>query len=102
MPSHAFTPRQTFENLMTAKGLALPRIAVETASVEAMIAVSAQSQLLCWLPQPLLAAHITSGTMRRLDVPELATAREFLLHRRHSGLLPDAARRFVQLFPLTP
>jgi hypothetical protein len=38
--------------------------------------------------------------MRRLDVPELATQRRFLLHRRRTGLLPEAARRFVELFPL--
>lgn len=101
MPGPGFTPRQTFEHLITAKGLGLPAIAVETASVEAMIAVSAHSELLCWLPEPLLAAHVRSGTMRRLDVPELAVTREFLLHRRRSGLLPDAARRFVELFPLT-
>ncbi len=102
MPGPAFTPRQTFETLVRAQGLAAPRVAVETASVEAMIAVSARSQLLCWLPEPLLAPHVTSGTMRRLDVPELSTRRGFLLHRRRSGLLPEAARRFMELFPLAP
>lgn len=101
MPDASYTPRQMFERLIAAQGLALPGIAVETASVETMIAVSAHSRLLCWLPEPLLAAHIASGTMRRLDVPELAISREFVLHRRASGLLPDAARRFVELFPLS-
>ena len=100
MPGAAFTPRQTFEHLVRAKGFVLPRVAVETASVEAMIAVSAHSHLLCWLPEPLLAAHVNSGTMRRFDVPELSIAREFVLHRRRTGLLPDASRRFVELFPL--
>ncbi|MFM6832081.1 MAG: LysR family transcriptional regulator, partial [Novosphingobium sp.] len=102
MPGPAFTPRQTFEALVRAQGLTAPRVAVETASVEAMIAVSARSKMLCWLPEPLLAPHVTSGTMRRLDVPELSTRRGFLLHRRRSGLLPEAARRFVELFPLAP
>lgn len=100
MPGPAFTPRETFERLVRAQGCALPRIAVETASVEAMIAVAARSRLLCWLPEPLLAAHVASGTMRRLDIPELARTRGFLLHRRRSGLLPEAARRFAELFPL--
>ncbi len=100
MPGAAFTPRQTFERLVMAQGLSLPRVAVEAASVEAMIAVSARSRLLCWLPEPLLAPHVASGTMRKFDVPALATERGFLLHRRRSGLLPDAARRFVELFPL--
>jgi DNA-binding transcriptional LysR family regulator len=101
MPGPAFTPRQTFERMIRAQGFALPNVAVETASVEAMIAVSARSTLLCWLPEPLLLAHVTSGTMRRLDVPELSARRRFLLHRRRAGLLPEAARRFVELFPLS-
>lgn len=100
MPSHAFTPRLTFERLVRAQGLTPPRVAVETASVEAMIAVSARSNLLCWLPEPLVAPHVVSGTMRKFDVPELATDRGFLLHRRRSGVLPDAARHFAELFPL--
>lgn len=100
MPSLAFTPRQIFERLIRAKGLPLPNVAVETASVEAMIAVAARSTLLCWLPEPLLLAHVASGAMRQLDVPELATQRSFLLYRRRAGLLPEAARRFVDLFPL--
>ncbi len=100
MPGHAFTPRVTFERLLAAQGFSTPRVAVETASVESMIAVSAHSPLLCWLPEPLLAAHVASGSMRKFCVPELTTERAFLLHRRRSGLLPDAARRFVELFPL--
>lgn len=100
MPGPAFSPRQTFERLIRAQGQALPNVAVETASVEAMIAVSARSTMLCWLPEPLLLPHVASGTMRRLDVPELAIERRFLLHRRRAGMLPEAARRFVDLFPL--
>lgn len=100
MPGPTFTPRQTFERLVQAQGFGPPRVAVETASVEVMIAVSARSNLLCWLPEPLLAPHVASGTMRALDVPELSRQRGFLLHRRRSGLLPGAARRFVELFPL--
>jgi len=100
MPSPAFSPRHTFERLIRAQGQSLPNVAVETASVEAMIAVSARSTLLCWLPEPLLLPHVASGTMRRLDVPELATERRFLLHSRRAGLLPEAARRFVDLFPV--
>ncbi|MBB3858781.1 DNA-binding transcriptional LysR family regulator [Novosphingobium hassiacum] len=100
MPGTAFTPRVTFERLLAAQGFRAPRVAVETASVESMIAVSAHSRLLCWLPEPLLAAHVASGSMRKFGVPELTTERAFLLHRRRSGLLPDAARRFVELFPL--
>ncbi|MFM2370456.1 MAG: hypothetical protein RIS85_178, partial [Pseudomonadota bacterium] len=94
MPAQTFTPRTTFERIVRAHDLPVPDVAVEAASVEAMIAVCAHSNLLCWLPEPLLAAHVASGTMRRIDVPELAMERGFLLHRRRAGLLPEAARRF--------
>lgn len=100
MPSRSFTPRTTFERIVRAHGHTSPRVAVETASVETMIAVAASGNLLCWLPEPLLAAHVASGTMRQIDVPELAMERGFLLHRRRAGVLPEAARRFADLFPL--
>jgi DNA-binding transcriptional LysR family regulator len=77
-----------------------PRIAVETTSVEAMIAVTLNSKLLCWLPEPLLAAHSANGTVRRIEVPELTVERQFQLFRRATGLLPEAAREFVLHFPL--
>lgn len=100
MPGAAFSPRAQFEDIIGQNGLPAPRITVECSSVEAMIAVSARSDLLCWLPEPLLAPHIANGTMRRVAIPELAIARRFTLHRRRSGLLPDAARQFVRHFPL--
>lgn len=98
MPPRGFTPRVTFEALVERLGLPQPRIAVETTSVEAMIAVSAQSALLCWLPEPLLAAHLAKGTVRRIELPHFAAERRFMLYRRDSGLLPDAAREFVKHF----
>ncbi len=100
MPGFAFTPRAQFEDIIAQHGLPPPRIAVECSSVEAMIAVSARSDLLCWLPEPLLAPHIANGTMRKLAIPELAIDRRFILHRRRSGVMPEAARQFVQHFPL--
>ena len=52
------------------------------------------------VPKPVLAPHIANGTMRKLAIPELAIDRRFILHRRRSGVLPEAARQFVQHFPL--
>lgn len=100
MPGKAMTPRIQFEAICTGLGLAPPVIAVETGSVEMMIAVSANSNLLCWLPQPLLAGHLANGLMRKLDVPAMERTRRFLLYRRRSGLLPRAARQFLDYFPL--
>lgn len=100
MPGAAFTPRTQFEEIIERSGMAIPRIAVECSSVETMIAVAARSELLCWLPEPLLIAHLANGTMRKLAIPELAINRRFSLHRRRSGVLPEAAAQFVRHFPL--
>jgi DNA-binding transcriptional LysR family regulator len=44
------TPRQTFETLVAATGRSLPRIAIETNSIGAQIALVANSEMLGWLP----------------------------------------------------
>ncbi|MCX7284081.1 MAG: LysR substrate-binding domain-containing protein, partial [Novosphingobium sp.] len=100
MPGRAMTPRIQFEAICAGLGLPPPVVAVETSSVETMIALSANSALLCWLPRPLLAAHVANGTMRKLDIPSMERTRRFLLYRRRSGVLPSAARQFLDYFPL--
>lgn len=100
MPGPAFTPRTLFEELVERSGMPAPRIVAESSSVEAMIAVASRSELLCWLPEPLLSPHIANGTVRKLAIPELAMNRRFSLHRRRSGILPEAATQFVRHFPL--
>ena len=102
MPPRGSTPRVTFEALDDRLAMPRPRIAVETTSVETMIAVAARSDLLCWLPEPLLAAHLANGTLRRIDLPQFVTERRFLLYRRDGGLLPDAAREFIKHFRFEP
>lgn len=100
MPGPAATPRVQFAARFREHGLPTPPVPVETASVETMIAVSAASRLLCWLPGPLVAPHLASGTMRQLDVPALETERQVLLYRRRAGLLPQAARMFLNFLPM--
>lgn len=100
MPGPSATPRIQFAARFREIGLPAPTVPVETRSVESMIAVSAASRLLCWLPGPLVAPHLASGTMRQLIVPELETEREVLLYRRRAGLLPQAARQFAAYLPL--
>lgn len=96
MPGAGATPRVQFAAAFREAGLPMPHVAVETASVEMMIATCAHSRLLCWLPEPLVAPHCASGALRRLAVPPaLEPERTIHLYRRRSGLLPDAARRFV-------
>ncbi len=100
MPGPTATPRVQFAARFREHGLPAPPVPVETASVETMIAVSAASRLLCWLPGPLVAAHLASGTMRQLAVPALETERQVLLYRRRAGLLPQAARQFAACLPM--
>ncbi|MBB4613541.1 LysR family transcriptional regulator [Novosphingobium taihuense] len=100
MPSPAFTPRTLFEEIVEQSGMPPPRIVAESSSVEAMISVAARSELLCWLPEPLLKAHTANGSMRKLAVPELSMNRHFSLHKRRAGILPEAALQFVRHFPL--
>jgi DNA-binding transcriptional LysR family regulator len=100
MPGPSATPRIQFAARFRENGLAAPAVPVETASIESMIAVSAASRLLCWLPGPLAAPHLASGTMRQLAVPALETERQVLLYRRRAGLLPQAARQFATYLPL--
>lgn len=102
MPPPGSTPRLAFEALVDRLSMPRPRIAVETTSLETMIAVTAHSDLLCWLPEPLLTAHLANGTVRRIDLPQFALERRFLLYRRDSGLLPEAAREFVAHFRFQP
>ncbi|KPF78097.1 LysR family transcriptional regulator [Novosphingobium sp. AAP93] len=100
MPGSTATPRVHFAGRFREHGLPMPPVPVETASVETMIAVSAASRLLCWLPGPLVAPHLASGTMRQLDVPALETERQMLLYRRRTGLLPQAARMILNFLPM--
>lgn len=100
MPGPTATPRVQFAARFREAGLAIPSVPVETASVETMIAVSAASRLLCWLPGPLVAPHLANGTMRQLAVPALEAERQVLLYRRRAGLLPQAARQFAACLPM--
>lgn len=100
MPGKDAAPRQLFEDRLRRAGFGPAHVPVESASVETMIAVASASDLLCWLPEPLVAAHVAGGSMRQLHAPLFDRERSFHLYRRRSGLLPDASRRFLEHFPL--
>jgi DNA-binding transcriptional LysR family regulator len=100
MPGEDATPRQLFETVLRQHGFGPGHVPVETASVEMMVAVASASDLLCWLPEPLVAAHLADGRLRKLKSPLFDRHRAFYLHRRSSGILPDAPQRFVDIFPL--
>lgn len=81
------TPRQTFEELVVATGRSLPKIAIETNSVGAQIALVANSDLLGWLPVRLVASEVAAGVICLHQVPELTLERSFRIYRRRRAIM---------------
>lgn len=86
------TPRQMFEELVVAAGRKLPRIAIETNSVGAQIALVANSDMLGWLPVRLVASEVAAGVIRLHPVPELTLERSFRIYRRRRAILGKPAQ----------
>jgi DNA-binding transcriptional LysR family regulator len=80
------TPRQTFETLVAATGRPLPRIAIETNSIGAQIALVANSEMLGWLPIRIVAREVAAGVVRLHPVPELTLERSFRIYRRRRAV----------------
>lgn len=85
------TPRQSFEEMVLAAGRKLPRIAIETNSVGAQIALVANSDLLGWLPTQLVSSEVAAGVLRLHPVPELTLERRFRIYRRRRAILGKPA-----------
>lgn len=102
MPAAGSTPRQLFNQLLLTNGAKAPTVAIETTSVDAMISCVAQTELLGWLPRPLLTNAIGSGMVRLLHVPDLELRRRFFIYRRDRGLLPAPARELLKFIPPEP
>jgi DNA-binding transcriptional LysR family regulator len=100
MPGPGATPRRLFEAVIRQAERVLPEIAVETGSPEAITAFVAKTNLLGWLPRPLIARALAAGDVRLLDVDALSQKRRFFVYRRRQGSLSAAARRMVQALPL--
>jgi DNA-binding transcriptional LysR family regulator len=90
------TPRHLFEELVMATGRKLPRIAIETNSVGAQIALVANSDLLGWLPTQLVAAEVAAGAIRLHPVPGLTLERSFRIYRRRRTILGKPAQLALQ------
>ncbi len=85
------SPRQLFEELVLAAGRTLPRIAIETNSVGAQIALVANSDLLGWLPTRLVSSEVAAGVLRLHPVPGLTLERSFRIYRRRRAILGKPA-----------
>lgn len=99
MPAAGSTPRQLFDGILAQESRSAPAVAIETTSVDAMISCVAKTELLGWLPRPLLTNAIGSGLIRCLHVPELELRRQFFIYRRDRGLLPAPARELLKFIP---
>ncbi|MDM7928770.1 LysR family transcriptional regulator [Blastomonas fulva] len=99
MPPAGSTPRSLFDALVRKSGQALPTVAIEATSVGAQVACVVHGRVLGWLPHPLIESEVGNGTIKLLTIPELSLHRSFYVYRRSRGLLPDAARRFLEMLP---
>lgn len=95
MPNPDASPSRQFEELVRKAGQAAPEIALQTESVELILAAVARSELVSWLPEPLLTDALASGEIALVPVPELELARSFTLYRRARGTFPESAQRFI-------
>lgn len=102
MPGVGGTPRQLFDGILAEHGMSGPTVSIETAAVDAMISFVAKTDLLGWLPRPLLANALGTGQIKVLSVPELELRRRFYIYRRDRGLLPAPARELLKFIPSSP
>ncbi|GAA0319601.1 LysR family transcriptional regulator [Sphingomonas oligophenolica] len=86
------TPRLMFEELLSRSGRKLPRIAVETNSIGAQIAMVANSDMLGWLPMALVAGQVDAGLLQVHSIPELVIERSFQIYRRRRAILAKPAQ----------
>jgi len=95
------TPRQLFEDLVAGAGRKLPKIAVETNSVGAQIAMVANSDMLGWLPMRLVADQVGAGILQVHPVAELTLERRFWIYRRRRTVLGKPAQLVLRHFELS-
>lgn len=74
-----------------------PRLPSLVSRSVAVIKTAAMAEdLLCWMPQPLIAAELDSGALVRIPSPELEWSRAFRIYRRRKGLMTPATAMLVQ------
>ncbi|MBT2187385.1 LysR family transcriptional regulator [Sphingobium nicotianae] len=95
LPGLEATPRRQFESLVRQAGFDPPSVALETDSVELILAVVARSSILSWFPEPLLPEALGRGDIVILPVPDLELARTFSMYRRSRGTFPASAQIFI-------
>jgi len=89
------TTRRQFEALVVGAGHHFPSVALETDSVDLIISVVARSEIMGWLPEPLLEQARQSGAIAVLPVPQLELVRNFRAYRRSRGTFPPGGQVFI-------
>lgn len=100
LPPSQSTPRKVFDDVVRRHGMPRPNVVVETISPTIMIACAKHSEILGWLPNPVLSSAFSAGFVQKLDIVELEIVRKFYLFRRSKGLLAPAAQALVDALPL--
>ena len=95
LPPPQATPRRQLENLVRDAGFDPPSIALETDSVDVILAVVSRSTMLGWLPEPILRKAPQRDALITLDVPALEMRRTFRIWRRARSSLPPTAQVFI-------
>ena len=91
LPPRGMAPREEWQQVFRAQGLAAPAVTVEARSVNAMRALVSRCGFLSWMPRLLLGAHL--GLPRPIDVLPVAGVfvdRTFAIYRRRVGTLSPA------------
>jgi DNA-binding transcriptional LysR family regulator len=96
MPGGDAEPRRLFNSLLEHLGVTLPTISIETRSPSTIKAMVARTQFLGWLPEPLFAAEQAAGSIRPLQVKELAIKRHFFVYRRRRSFTPPLVSMFLE------
>ena len=91
------TPRYLFENLIHRAGRVTPKIDIETSAPGALIAFVLHSEMLGWLPRPLIRAELEAQRAKLLTVPELVQRRKFFAYMRRRGSVPSPVRQLLRI-----
>ena len=95
MPRSDATPRRQFEALVRSLGFAPPKSSLQTDSVETVVEIVARSNIIAWLPEPLLTHALARGEIMIVPVPALELHRSFSMYRRARGAIPASAQIFI-------
>ncbi|WEK46327.1 MAG: LysR family transcriptional regulator [Candidatus Andeanibacterium colombiense] len=96
------TTRLQFERLVREAGFSLPTVMLQTDSVDVIIAMVAGSNILGWLPEPILNARSSQMAITVLNIPELELVRTFGAYRRARGTFPPAGQILLDTLAAIP